>query len=134
MESDYPRSESMDVKVKLLLNGGHEYILWLKSDSPLLESLLKVLVNRSQNQASAILFQIPVDEGHSALCFPSDHLIGVVTEPPIFVQQKTPTPTPPEVPPARPVASNFLPSECVQLDNFILPAEQEKLLQFVFQK
>ena len=134
MESDYPRSESMDVKVKLLLSGGHEYTLWLKSDAPMLESLLKVLVNRSQNQTSATLFQIPVDEGHSALCFPSDHLIGVVTEPPIFVQQKAPVPAPPEVPPARPVASNVLPSDCVQLDNFITPAEKKKLLQFVFQK
>jgi hypothetical protein len=33
------------------------------------------------------LFKIPLNEGNSALCFSSEHLIGVITEPPIWVKQ-----------------------------------------------
>src|SRR5512146_470342 len=78
MQSDRPQPNSYDVKVTLLLAGGHQYALWLKSDSAMLENLLKVVVARSQNQPANTLFQLPVNEGHTALCFPSEHLIGVL--------------------------------------------------------
>jgi SM-20-related protein len=134
MESVTPLSTTQDVKVKLLLAGGHEYILWLKPDAPLLENLLKALVARSQNQASSTLFQIPIDEGHSALCFPSDHLIGVVTEPPLWVQQKSSVPPSPQPLQPAPSNPNVLESKYIQLRNFLKPAELTRLLKFVGDK
>ncbi|MCT7949023.1 2OG-Fe(II) oxygenase [Ancylothrix sp. C2] len=126
--------ESKEVKVKLLLLGGHEYTIWLKSDAVLLESLLKVLVARSQNQQTTTLFQIPLEESRSALCFPSEHLVGVITEPAIFVQQKAPlTPKIEPVPHSRPV-SEVLPSYFLQFDNFLKEEELGRLLKFVGEK
>lgn len=126
--------QSKDVKVKLLLLGGYEYTIWLKSDAVLLENLLKVLVARSQNQQTATLFQIPIEENRAALCFPSDHLVGVVTEPPIFVQQKPPaTPKIETISPSR-SNSEVLPSYFVQIDNFLTATELNKLLKFVAEK
>lgn len=144
MESARQMPESYDVKVKLLLNGGHQYTLWLKSDAPLLENLLKVLVARSQNQAVSTLFQLPIDEGHSGLCFPSEYLIGVETSPPIFVQQQgrsrnesaiapTSAPSRTAVGPASPRA-NILPSDCVQIDNFLTSEQQKRLIDYVLQQ
>ncbi len=143
MQSSLPQPNSYDVKVTLLLAGGHQYALWLKSDSPMLENLLKVVVARSQNQPANTLFQLPVNEGHAALCFPSEQLVGVLTEPPIFVQQRdgrqapvkseSPAPQKSDFQPARPVA-NVLPSEYLQLDNFLSASEQKRLVEFVVEK
>lgn len=81
MQSALQQLESQDVKVKLLLSGGHEYNISLKSDAPVLHNLLTTVVARAYKQESACqgLFQIPMNEGSSLLCFPSEHLVGVVT-------------------------------------------------------
>lgn len=75
-----------DVSVKILLTGGHQYSLALRSDTPLLKSLLAVVLARVQNQGTRTLFQIPVEAGRAAVCFCSDELVGVVTEPPIYIR------------------------------------------------
>ncbi|HIK28008.1 MAG: 2OG-Fe(II) oxygenase [Oscillatoriaceae bacterium SKW80] len=144
MQSEHQQFNSYDVKVTLLLEGGHQYPLWLKSDSPILENLLKVVVAHSQNQSTNILFQLPINEGHAALYFSSKQLIGVITEPPIFVQQgkeqqaavnsESKTPQKSYFQPAQPVVTNVLPSEYLQLDNFLSPNEQKRLIEFVIQK
>lgn len=137
MQSERQQLNSYDVKVTLLLEGGHQYSLWLKSDSTILENLLKAVIAHSQNQPTNILFQLPINEGHAALCFPSKQLIGVITEPPIFVQQgnESKTPQKSNLQPAHPViTTNVLPSEYLQLDNFLSPSEQKRLLEFVIQK
>ena len=89
MQSDSQQLELKSVKVQLLLAGGHQYTIYLNSDEPVLHSLLTTIVARAYTKESAsnCLFQIPLDEGHSALCFSSEHLIGVITEPPIWVKQ-----------------------------------------------
>jgi hypothetical protein len=40
---------AQDVTVKVLLMGGHQYTLALKSDTPLLRSLLGSIMSRVQN-------------------------------------------------------------------------------------
>ncbi|MGI2903410.1 hypothetical protein [Tolypothrix sp. VBCCA 56010] len=89
MQSALQQLESQEIKVKLLLSGGHEYTVYFKSDAPVLHNLLTTVVARAYKQESAYhgLFQIPMNEGSSVLSFPSEHLIGMVTEPPILVQQ-----------------------------------------------
>ncbi|MGF1939022.1 MAG: 2OG-Fe(II) oxygenase [Nostoc sp. ChiQUE02] len=119
--------ESKDVKVQLLLTGGHKYTLYLKSDAPVLNSLLTTIVARAYKQESDLqnLFQIPINEGRSVLSFPSEHLIGVVTEPPIFVQQSEKVQLQNDY---------ILASDYIQIDNFLKPEEHKNLLKYVLEK
>lgn len=145
-----------DVRVKILLTGGHQCTVTLKSDTPLLHSLVKTLVDRThQTPGFSSLFQIPIDEGRSALCFPGEHLVGLVTEPPIYLQQQQPlqpaipleipaelpaevppeipAEMPAEVPAATPVRDDLV-SRYAQIDNFLTAAEKNKLIKYVLAK
>ncbi|WGV27357.1 2OG-Fe(II) oxygenase [Halotia branconii] len=119
--------ESKDVKVQLLLAGGYEYTVYLKSDAPLLHSLLTTVVARAYNKEAAEhnLFQIPIDAGHSALCFSSDRLVGVVTEPPVWIQQ---------IEEVKPPSLDILNSHYIQIENFLPPQEYEQLINYVLDK
>ncbi|MEG4057689.1 MULTISPECIES: 2OG-Fe(II) oxygenase [unclassified Microcoleus] len=131
-----------DVKVKILLTGGHQCTVTLKSDTPLFHSLIKTLVDRTQQTLSfSPLFQIPIDDGRSTLFFPGEHLVGLVTEPPIYLQELQPQQlaTPVEIPvteipaPAPPVNDDLI-SRYAQIDNFLTPAEKNKLIKYVLAK
>jgi SM-20-related protein len=119
-------SNFQDVKVKILLSGGHQYTLYLKSDSPLLHNLMKTIAVRVQTPAADFpcLFQIPVEEGRAVLCFPSDRLVALQTEPPVYWQP---------IQEANPPATDVLASDYVQIDNFLTVEEQNRLLDYVFQ-
>lgn len=129
-----------DVKVKILLTGGHQCTVILNSDAPLLHSLVKTLVERTQQTPGfSTLFQIPIDEGRSALSFPGEHLVGLVTEPPIYLPQLQPhQPEPPleipvEIPVPAPVNDELI-SRYAQIDNFLTAAEKNKLIKYVLAK
>jgi len=133
-----------DVKVKILLAGGHQCTVTLKSDTPLLHSLVKTLVDRTQQTPGfSTLFQIPIDDGRSALSFPGEHLVGLVTEPPIYLQQLqpqqpaisvvTPAEIPAEIPTPAPVNDELI-SRYAQIDNFLTAAEKNKLIKYVLAK
>ena len=133
-----------DVKVKILLTGGHQCTVTLKSDTPLLHSLVKTLVDRTQQTPGfSTLFHIPIDDGRSALSFPGDHLVGLVTEPPIYLQQLqpqqptisvvTPAEIPTEIPTPAPVNDDLI-SRYAQIDNFLTAAEKNKLIKYVLAK
>lgn len=91
-------TEQAEVIVKLQLSGGYQYTLVLKSDAPLLRNLLGTILSRVQGTESRTLFQIPMEAGRVALCFSSENLVSVITEPPVYVRpsddqpelQKTP--------------------------------------------
>ncbi|MEG4047465.1 2OG-Fe(II) oxygenase [Microcoleus sp. Pol17_C1] len=131
-----------DVKVKILLTGGHQCTVTLKSDTPLFHSLIKTLVDRTQQTLSfSPLFQIPIDDGRSTLFFPGEHLVGLVTEPPIYLQQlqaqqpATPVEIPAtEIPAPAPHVNDDLISRYAQIDNFLTPAEKNKLIKYVLAK
>ncbi|MEG5036195.1 2OG-Fe(II) oxygenase [Microcoleus sp. AT3-D2] len=134
-----------DIKVKILLTGGHQCTVTLKSDTPLLHSLIKTLVDRTQQTLSfSPLFQIPIDDGRSTLFFPGEHLVGLVTEPPIYLQQlesqqpatpvEIPAQIPAEIPAPAPPVNDDLISRYAQIDNFLTPAEKNKLLKYVLAK
>jgi SM-20-related protein len=131
-------TQAQDVKVKILLTGGHQCAVNLKTDSPLLHTLLKVLIERNQQKAGfSTLFQIPIDDGKSSLCFPSDQLIGLVTEPPIKLQKPIETTPIIEVPspPPSPVSTvTDLTSRYAQIENFLTAEENQQLLQYVLDK
>ncbi|MGB7443340.1 MAG: 2OG-Fe(II) oxygenase [Coleofasciculaceae cyanobacterium] len=116
-----------DVKVTILLTGGHQHTLYLKSNAPLLQSLLKAVVTRSQKKQEffSCLFQIPSESGRAALYFPSDHLVALMTEPPLNFQQTEAK---------KPQRADILPSNYVQFDNFLTRQENKKLLDYVEQQ
>jgi SM-20-related protein len=137
-----------DVKVKILLTGGHQCTITLKSDTPLLHSLVKALVDRAQQTVGfSSLFQIPIDDGRSSLSFPAEHLVGLVTEPPILLQQPQPQQPaipleiipeiipeiPAEIPAPAPVNDDLI-SRYAQIDNFLTTAEKNKLIKYVLAK
>lgn len=126
MEFPAQLSNALDIKVKLLLAGGHKYTLYLKTDNPLLYTLMSTLASRSQQQEPAIsqLFQIPLNEGRKALCFPSDQLIGLITEPPIYWQKAKAE---------KPQILDSLTSQFVQIDNFFTKEETSRLFDYVLQ-
>ncbi len=131
-----PQNLPQEVKIQLLLTGGHQYTIYLKSDAPLLQLLAKTLLSKHQKTENSTLFQIPLAEGHSALCFPSEHLVGMVTEPPIYLQHLQPqesksnlqTYTPPT-----PKTDN-LESRYLLIENFLTNSETQQLLNYIFQR
>lgn len=159
MVSTAPQILPKEVKVKLLLTGGHDYTIYLAADAPLLLNLVKALFLRTQpTPGASTLFQIPIQEGRSSLCFPSENLIGIVTEPPIYVQPQEATPpeevtkktqlaaatnppleTPKKNKPLIKIAapsdpSDELISRYAQIDNFLTQLELKQLLEYVFQR
>ncbi|MBD1995569.1 2OG-Fe(II) oxygenase [Leptolyngbya sp. FACHB-541] len=143
MESTSQSPLPKEIRVKILLAGGHEYTVALSPDAPLLHSLIAALVSRAhgQEKSSTGLFQIPIEQGRSALCFVSEQLVGLVTEPPVFVQQNQ-TAQPQTEPPVqswanlvqKPTSPRIIPSEYVQIDNFLGTEETSRLLNFVLNK
>ncbi|HEY9666576.1 MAG TPA: 2OG-Fe(II) oxygenase [Coleofasciculaceae cyanobacterium] len=126
MEFTAQESQLQEIKVQLLLMGGHQYTLYLNQDSPLLHNLIKAILARTQKQESnfSCVFQLPLEEGRATLCFPSEHLVGLVTEPPVYLQQKEE---------AKPKATEILVSDWVQIDNFLTIDEKKQLLNYVWQ-
>lgn len=81
-------AQPRDVAVKILLTGGYQYSLAMKSDAALLRSLIGAFLARTQGKTENFLFQIPVEDGQSSLCFTSEHLVGLVTNPPLMVRRQ----------------------------------------------
>lgn len=134
------KEQTKEIKVKLLLSGGHEYTIFLKSDSPLLQLLIKALLSRAQKKSDAVsLLQIPIEEGRSCLSFSSDDLIGIVTNPPIYLQdrlqdrevQENPVI---QLPTVSEQSRDDLISRYALINNFFSPAENQQLLDYVCQK
>ncbi len=76
-----------EVSVTILLQGSQQFTVTLPSNNLLLQQLFETLVDQTENRAQR-LFQIPVNDGKGMLCFPSDRLVGMITEPPLVLQQE----------------------------------------------
>jgi SM-20-related protein len=125
--------QSQTIKVQLLLAGGHHYTVYLRSDEPLMTTLVNAIAHQAQgSSANAVVLQIPIEQGHASLCFPSRNLIGLITEPPLILQPHDSSGSQP--PSMQTVASNIVPSSFIQLDNFLSQAERQDLSNFVLQK
>jgi SM-20-related protein len=140
MESPSQPPLPKEIQVKILLTGGHEYEVSLPPDAPLLHNLIAALVDyaHGQENSSSRLFQIPIEQGRSALCFASKQLVGLVTEPPVFIQQNQVIQ--PQTRQSEQIWLNtapkttsrgIIPSEYVQIDNFLSIEETVRLLSFV---
>jgi SM-20-related protein len=114
------------IKVQILLTGGHQCTVYLQSNEPLLHELLTALAIRSQTQATGVskLFQISLDGGRSSLYFPSENLVGIVTEPPVLLPTLQMQSQPAKV----------LVAQYVQIDQFLSQEEQKQLLAYTGQR
>lgn len=135
MSNTADKTQPKDVQVKLLLAGGHQYTLKLKSDMPLLLNLLKAVIGQADsNNTENKLFQIPLNEGKSALCFSSHHLVGLETEPPIYLQAQDPPSTKPASLVKTYATLTALESKFAQIDHFLTPEEHASLLEYTFNR
>jgi SM-20-related protein len=117
-----------EISVTLLLNGGHSRTIYLKSGDPLLSSLLATLSEKSASGGrSSRLFNLRVDEGRRSLIVAAADLVGLITDPPLVTDAgRRPAP---QLPP--PSESAVAKSPYVLLDNFLEPALNSELLNFV---
>lgn len=114
-------------KVQLLLTGGHQYTLYLPSDSALLYDLFSVVVERAQGGRSEGLLQIPIQSDQALLSIAAIDLIGLVTEPPLIVEANASA----EPSPSSPPTETILPAQYIQIDNFLPAADYQQLLDYV---
>ncbi len=91
-----------DVSVTILIEGGQQQTIHIQSNNLLLQQLFETLLSPSDKRPQR-LFQIPVQDGKAILCFPSDRLVGLVTEPPLVLQQQ------PQAPAAQPGVDSLAP-------------------------
>jgi len=109
-----------EIKVKLMLSGGHAAMLVLPLEHPLLGQLFQTIAASAGGGATppSTLFQIPVEGGRASLAFASHQLIGVVTDPALLLRSET------ESTPASP---QIIRHPLVQLDNFLSVDELRSL-------
>ncbi|MEO8305009.1 MAG: 2OG-Fe(II) oxygenase [Betaproteobacteria bacterium] len=77
-----------EIRVKVMLAGGHAAMLVLPPEHPLLVQLLEAITAPDGGRSDAVhaVFQIPAEGGRASLTFASHQLVGIVTDPAILVQ------------------------------------------------
>jgi SM-20-related protein len=113
------------VAITILLTGGQQYTLAVSPSEPLLKQLYDTMM--SGDAVVKRLFQIPINDGRAVLAFPSDRLVGLITDPPLLIEQ-TPNPAPATT------VHQALVSEHVQIDQFLTASEHQALLEYVQQR
>lgn len=135
--------DTKEIKVKLMLAGGHAAMIALPPQHPLLAQLFAVVAGRGGTMSIASsppslpsVFQIPVEGGRASLAFSSEQLVAVLTDPAVLVQpegsQAAAAAAAP--PPATnvPAAPRIVRHPVVQLDGFLADAELDRLRETIF--
>jgi SM-20-related protein len=110
------------VAVTLLLTGGQQYTITISPEDSLLQELYEALIESDTNRSNQ-LFQIPIHQGQAVLAFPSVRLVGLITEPPLIIEQEPAA--------ARP---DPLDSQYIQIDQFLTGDEHQQILDYVIAK
>lgn len=105
-----------EIKVKLMLSGGHAAMLVLPPEHPLLAQLLQTVAAPANGRSESLpaVFQIPVEGGRASLTFASHQLVGVVTDPAVLVQPETTD---------APAAPRIIRHAVAQIDGFLTDDE-----------
>lgn len=123
-DSQIPSQIADQIAVTLLLTGGQQYTVSISPEDSLLQELYEALIEGDANPNKQ-LFQIPINQGQAVLAFPSGRLIGLITEPPLIIEQE---------PPAAAARHDPLDSEYLQIDQFLTNEEHQQLLDYVIAK
>jgi SM-20-related protein len=130
-----------EIKVKVMLAGGHTAMIAVPPEHPLLVQLLEAVAQTGSPAPGSGPFQIPVDGGRASLTFARSQLVGIVTDPAVILDMdSTATPVAPQAPapdttagptPEPPHATVPAPRivrhPLVQLDGFLGPVEGSSL-------
>jgi SM-20-related protein len=127
--SAHEQVQLKEIKVTLLLSGGHQQDLILQPDDPLLSRLYAAAYDQAQNSPPQELFQIPINQGRSSLCFPAQYLAGIITEPPMLVKQQGL-----QMQPRAVLQDEVFPSYFVQMKNFLSNDEYRELMEYVIRR
>jgi SM-20-related protein len=123
-----------DIVVEILLSGGHRYAVTLPSDSIILANLVRSLAAKLEGTgADAALFQVPLEDGRTALTFCDRDLAAITTTPPVLVQAGDPVwrlTRPLEVAPP-PAAAPVIPTAWLQIDDVLGTEDLARLIDFV---
>lgn len=121
------------IAATLLLTGGQQYTVTISPDDPLLQEVYETLVATDAAQVRR-LFQVPINNGQAVLAFPSDRLVGLITEPPLIIEHH-PTASSAAASTIQSSSSEQdLRSEYLQLDQFLSSADHQRLLDYVQQR
>ncbi len=123
------QADSEQVAVTILLSGGQEYTVAIDPADGLLQDLYETLM-LTDSQATKHLFQIPIHNGQAVLAFPSDRLVGLITEPPLIIEQQEKA----EEPLIGGSEQDPLISKYLQIENFLTDDEHQQLLNYVLQR
>ncbi len=126
-----PEATSDQVAITLLLTGGQEYTVTVMPEDPLLHDLYETLVAGNGSSVKR-LFQIPIQHGKAVLAFPSDRLVGLITEPPLIIEQNQVASSNPSTTPLQSDSDPCI-SKYLQLDQFLAPADHQQLLDYVIE-
>lgn len=111
----------IDVRVRTI--GGHEIQLRIAEDAPALRELFTAFVNRPSDPPG--LVQLPLDEGRAACTVAVEHIVSIVTSPPVLLQLVPPAPQ------ANQTAVEHLRRPgCVVIDDFLGVDEHQNMLAF----
>ena len=122
-----PQQIPNQVEVTLLLSGGQEYTLSVPTQDLLLRQLFEVVMDWEGKRVKR-LFQVPIQQGQAMLVFPCDRLVGLITNPPMVVQQPIQLQQPDREVAAEPA---IIPSKAFQFENVLSPSEHRQLLSYV---
>ena len=124
-----------EIRVKVMLAGGHAAMLVLPPEHPLLAQLLETIAAPAGQRPDSVpqVFQIPAEGGRASLTFASHQLVGVVTDPAVLLEpDENDAPAsgmpgsagaPARVPAAQAAAPRIVRHAVAQLDDFLTPDE-----------
>jgi SM-20-related protein len=108
-----------EVKVTLLLGGGHSRTLAMNAQDPLLRALLGTIHDKSRGIAQSRPYHLRLEGGRQSFVFSGSDLVGIVTDPPLTFERAAEAPAPLEK------------SRYLLVENFLPPAQHEELLALV---
>jgi SM-20-related protein len=109
-----------EVKVTLLLGGGHSRTVAMSRQDPLLRALIGTIQDKSRGVAQSRPYHLRVDGGRQSFMFSGSDLVGILTDPPIAFDRAAG-----EADPA-PHKSRYIIAE-----NFLAPEQHKELLALV---
>ena len=108
-----------EVKVTLLLGGGHSRTLAMSPQDPLLRALIGTIHDKSRGIAQSRPYHLRLEGGRQSFVFSGSDLVGIVTDPPLSFEKPAEAAAPLEK------------SRYLVVENFLQPAEHAELLGLV---
>lgn len=106
------RRGQIEIQVTLLLAGGHREVTRLALHDPVLQQLLSIKLNKQD-----AFLEIALDAGRKALYVDSADIVAVITEPPL----------------PRSAQAQSLPSNYLQIDNFLSAEAHARLIAYAIE-